>query len=431
MTRNKWRTRRFVTLGMLGLLALFGGLGYWSATSQIAGAIVTSGMIEVESNRQVVQHPTGGVVGEILVDDGDTVEAGQILIRFDDVQTRSEIDIIEGQLFELIGRQSRLKAERDAVDEIIFDPELVEVAQNPDFADIMPSQTRLFNARRLTLSEELAQMNERIVQISNQIDGTGAQLAAQQEQITLMQAELTDQQSLLDKGLVQAGNVSALQRALADLTGNAGAMQATIAQSRGRIAETEIEILRLKSQSREDAITALNDLQFSEIELRQRRLSLRETLARLDVRAPRAGVVLGLRFFSERSVVQAAETILFIVPQDSPLIISVQIPTIDIDQVFVGQEVNLRFPAFDQRTTPEIIGIVVKIAPDVFLNEQTGQSFYAAELRPAEGELEKLEGLELLPGMPVESFIKTDDRTPLEYLLKPLTDYFNRAFRES
>lgn len=428
---NKWRTRRYITLGALGLLGLFGGLGYWSATSQIAGAIVTSGMIEVESNRQVVQHPNGGVIGEILVDDGDTVEAGDILIRFDDVQTRSEIDIIEGQLFELIGRQSRLKAERDAAEEISFDPELVEVSQNPDFADIIPSQTRLFNARRLTLAEELAQMNERIIQIANQIEGTEAQLSAQNEQIALMQVELADQQSLLDKGLVQAGNVSALQRAVADLIGNAGAMQATIAQNRGRIAEAEIEILRLKSQAREDAITALNDLQFSEIELRQRRLSLTETLSRLDVRAPRSGVVLGMKFFSERAVVQAAEAILYIVPQDSPLIISVQIPTIDIDQIYVGQEVSLRFPAFDQRSTPELIGVVVKIAPDVFLNEQTGQSYYAAELRPADGELEKLEGLELLPGMPVESFIKTDDRTPLEYLIKPLSDYFTRAFRES
>ncbi len=431
MTNNKWRTRRFVILGMLAMFGLFGGLGYWSATSQIAGAIVTSGMIQVESNRQVVQHPTGGVVGEILVVDGDTVEAGDILIRFDDVQIRSEIDIIEGQLFELIGRQSRLKAERDAADEITFDQELLDAAQNPKFADIMPSQTRLFNARRLTLAEELAQMNERIVQIGNQIDGTQAQLSAQQEQIALMQIELDDQQSLLEKGLVQAGNVSALRRAVADLIGNAGAMQATIAQNRGRIAEAEIEILRLESQSREDAITALNDLQFSEIELRQRRLSLTETLARLDVRAPRSGVVLGMQVHAERSVVQAAQAILYIVPQDSPLIISVQIPTIDIDQIYVGQEVFLRFPAFDQRTTPEILGVVVKIAPDVVLNEQTGQSFYAAELRPAEGELAKLEGLELLPGMPVESFIKTDDRTPLEYLLKPLTDYFNRAFRES
>ncbi|MCF6304225.1 MAG: HlyD family type I secretion periplasmic adaptor subunit [Rhodobacteraceae bacterium] len=431
MTQNKWRTRRFVTLGMLAMLGLFGGLGYWSATSQIAGAIVTSGMIQVESNRQVVQHPTGGVVGEILVVDGDTVKAGDILIRFDDVQIRSEIDIIEGQLFELIGRQSRLKAERDALDEITFDQELIIAAKNPKFADIMPSQIRLFTARRLTLAEELAQMNERIVQIGNQIDGTQAQLSAQQEQIALMQTELADQQSLLEKGLVQAGNVSALRRAVADLIGNAGAMQATIAQNRGRIAEAEIEILRLKSQASEDAITALNDLQFSEIELRQRRLSLTETLARLDVRAPRSGVVLGMQVHAERSVVQAAQAILYIVPQDSPLIISVQIPTIDIDQIYVGQEVFLRFPAFDQRTTPEILGVVVKIAPDVVLNEQTGQSFYAAELRPAEGELEKLEGLQLLPGMPVESFIKTDDRTPLEYLLKPLTDYFNRAFRES
>lgn len=428
---DKWRTRRFVILGMVALIGLFGGLGYWSATSNISGAIVTSGMIEVESNRQVVQHPRGGVVGQILVDDGDSVAAGDILIRFDDVQTRSEIDIIEGQLFELIGRQSRLRAERDGADEISFDPELLEAATSPDFADIMPGQIRLFDARRLTLNEELAQMNERMVQIENQIEGTQAQLNAQQEQIDLLKDELADQLSLLEKGLVQASTVSALQRAVAEFTGKAGALQATIAQNRGRIAETEIEILRLKSQAREDAITALNDLQFSEIELRQRRLSLTETLARLNVRAPRAGVVLGMKFHAERSVVQAAEPILYIVPQDSPLIISAQIPTIHIDQIQIGQMASLRFPAFDQRTTPEITGTVVKISPDVFQNEQTGQSYYAVELRPQDGEIEKLDGLHLLPGMPVESFIKTDDRTPLEYLIKPIADYFNRAFREN
>ncbi|MBL4806379.1 MAG: HlyD family type I secretion periplasmic adaptor subunit, partial [Rhodobacteraceae bacterium] len=346
-TQPKWRTRRYVTLGLVALIALFGGIGYWSATSQIAGAIVTSGIVEVESNRQVVQHPVGGVIGAILVDDGDLVAAGDVLIRFDDVMTRSEIDIIEGQLFELIGRQSRLKAERDGADNIVFDAELIDVSDQPEFVSIIPSQNRLFDARRVSRAEQMAQMQERIIQIGNQIEGTEAQLTAQQQQIVLMEIELADQEILLEKGLVQAGNVSALQRAVADLNGTAGSLRATIAQNRGRIAETEIEILRLGSQAREDAINSLSDLQFSEIELRQKRLSLTEILIRLDVRAPRAGIIFGLQFHAERSVVQAAEPILYIIPQDSPLIFSVQIPTIHIDQVHVGQTAALRFPAFD------------------------------------------------------------------------------------
>lgn len=429
--RNPWRTSRFILLGMLALVGLLGGLACWSVSSEIAGAIVTSGNVEVESNRQIVQHQQGGVVGEILVADGDNVEAGETLLRFDVVLTESELAVTEGQLFELLGQKSRLLAERDEADEILFDSELLMAAAAfPRIEELMEGQSALFAARRASLKEELSQWDERSRQISNQIDGSQSQLASLEAQVALLNLELADQQQLLDSGLTQASRVSALKREAVSFEGRIGALNAEIAQSRGRLAEIEIERLKLATSLREEAIGALRELQPREIELRQNRLSLLEVLDRLTLRAPRAGVVYGLAVHTTRAVVQPAEPILYIIPQDEPLIIRTQIPTQHIDQVRLGQPATLRFSTFDQRTTPELFATVANISPDVFLDDRTGQSYYTAELRPNPGELEKLGGLEILPGMPVEAFIKTDDRTPLNYLIKPLANYFNRAFRE-
>lgn len=429
---NKWSARRHLVVGFIALAALVVGLGGWSAMANIAGAIVASGMIEVEANRQVVQHPEGGVVGEILVDDGDEVEAGDVLIRFEDTLLRSELAIIEGQLFEILARRGRLEAERDGVDTIVFPVELDQLAEaSPiDTQDLKRGQTALFEARRTSLASEAEQLRERQTQIDRQIEGAESQLSALEIQLELIAEELADQEELLRKGLAQATRVLSLQREQARLYGQVGELTAAVAESRGRIAETEIEILKLSSQLREEAITTLRDLQYNEIELKERRLSTLETLSRLDVRAPSSGIVYDTSVHALRSVVRPADPLMFIVPQDSPLIISSRIETVHIDQVHVGQDATLRFSTFDQRTTPEIDGVVTKVSADAFTDEVTGQAYYAAELLPKPGELEKLAGNELLPGMPVESFIKTSDRTPLAYLTKPLTDYFSRAFRE-
>lgn len=429
--KNPWSPTRFISLGMLALFGLLGGLTYWSVTTEIAGAIVTSGRVEVESNRQIVQHQQGGVVGEILVADGGRVEAGQVLLRFDAVLTESELAITEGQLYELLGQKSRLLAERDEADAIVFDPELIEAgAIKPKVVELMLGQSALFAARRASLGEELLQWDERGAQIINQIEGAQAQLSSLEEQAALLSEELTAQVSLLAGGLTQASQVSALRRETASFGGRIGALNSEIAQYRGGLAEIEIERLKLATSLREEAIGALRELQSREIELRQNRLSLLEVLDRLTLRAPRSGVIYGLAVHTPRAVVQPAEPILYIIPQDEPLIIRTEIPTQHIDQIRIGQPATLRFSTFDQRTTPEIFAGVVNISPDVFVDERNGASYYTAELRPNEGELEKLGGLDILPGMPVEAFIKTDERTPFEYLIKPLANYFNRAFRE-
>lgn len=430
MNQN-WSAKRPLLLGFISLLLLVGGLGFWSVKVNIAGAIVASGLVEVEVNRQVVQHPQGGVIGEILADEGDIVTIGDVLMRFEDTLLRSDISVLSGQIFEIHARKSRLTAERNGAETIVFSPELLAAQKDPIVEDLMSGQADLFIARRETLSREAALLGERITQIEEQISGATAQSNATRRQQDLIAEELMDELALLGKGLSQATKVRALQREDARMEGLLGNFTATIAESRGKIAATEIEILRLQTALREDAITTLRDLQFREIELTEKRLALQETLKRMDIRAPASGIIYDTQFHALRSVVRPAEPILYIVPQDSALVIATRIPAVHIDQVHVGQTASLRFSAFEMRTTPEIFGIVTKVSPDVFADEITGETYYTAEIVPDEVELQKLEGLEIVPGMPVQAFLKTNDRTPLNYLLKPLMDYFTKAFRET
>ena len=429
---NAWSARKPMFVGLFALLLLIGGFGTWGATANISGAIIASGRIEVDRNRQVVQHPDGGVVTEIAVDEGSRVEEGDLLVRLDDTLLRSELAIIEGQLWETSARRARLEAERDEATEVVFSDALLAAGNKPEVADLMEGQRRLFTARNETIERNAEQLGKRRNQIADQIEGVDAQLIAYSRQLDLIKEELEAQQSLLERGLAQVGRVLALQREEANLQGNVGELTSNRAQAEGRITEIDIEILRLRSNRREEAITQLRDVQFREVEFQERRRSLIEQLSRLDITAPVSGVVYGLTVFAERSVVRPAEPVLFLVPQDRPLVIAARVDPIHIDQVIVGQDVTLRFSALDQRTTPELVGQVIQLSADAFEDEATRLSFYRAEIILEEGEIGRLpEGIALIPGMPVESFIRTEDRTPLAYLVKPLADYFSRAFRES
>ncbi|ABG31343.1 HlyD family type I secretion periplasmic adaptor subunit [Roseobacter denitrificans] len=426
-----WKATGPLMVGMTALLILVGVIGVWAVQARIAGAVIASGNIEVESNRQVLQHPQGGVVGALPVQDGDFVNAGDTVLRFDDTQLRSELAIIEGQLFEILARKARLKAERDGLDALPLSEELAELAEkDPSVQALIDGQAQLFEARATSLQQSSEQILEQIAQAENQIEGATAQLAALETQRGLIEAELTDSQTLFDKGLAPASRVSSLQREQARLLGEIGSITASVAQLRGEIASLSIERIALTTRLREEAISTLRDLQFQEVELVQRRLSTMETLSRMELRAPVSGVIYGSRIFALQSVVSPAEPIMYIIPQDQPMVVAARVDPIHIDQVHVGQEATLRFAAFDQRLTPEIIGHVVRMSADVFTDEVTGMSYYEVKLVPKEGESEKLGGQVLLPGMPVEAFIKTAERSPLNYLAKPLTDYFTRAFRE-
>jgi HlyD family secretion protein len=418
-------------VGFLALLILVGGFGGWAMTAQITGAVIASGQIEVDQNRQVVQHPDGGVVDSILVQEGDLVAEGDLLIKLDATSIRSELAVVEGQLFEIVARRGRYEAEQDGANQITYDPLLLE-STDPSVPGLMEGQTRLFEARRESELNETNQLARRSDQIKDQITGIRAQQAALATQLELINEELSSQQTLLDRGLAQVTRVLALQREQASLSGQAGELAASIAQAEGRITEIDIEILKLGTARREEAITRLRDLQYSELELTENRRALRQKLDRLDIRAPVAGVVYGLTVFAPRSVIRAADPLLYLVPQDRPLVIATRVEPKDIDQLHIGQQVALRFSAFDQRRTPELFGSVVKISADSFRDQNSPLSYYRAEIVLSDGELARLPaGLTLIPGMPVEAFIRTEDRSPLEYLIKPMADFFAKAFRET
>lgn len=423
--------RGALILGFLALLVLVGGFGGWAVFSSISGAVVASGQVEVDQRRQVVQHPDGGVVAEIFVHDGDRVAAGQVLIALDGELLRSERSIVEGQFFELLARRGRLEAERADLPEIRFNPELLAVAQtNPEVAELADGQTRLFRARLETLQKSLDQVVKRSEQTRAQINGIDAQLAALATQQELISKELIDQKDLLAKGLAQASRVLALEREAANLAGQVGNLGAERAQAEGRITELELEELRLTSQRREDAETELRNIGYRELELAERRRSQSEQIDRLDLRAPVAGIVYGMSVTTPRAVIRPAEPVLYIVPQDRPLVIAAKVSPINVDEVSVGQPVSLRFPAFASRTTPQLFGQVTKISADALVDEATHASYFRAEVMLNPGEVEKLGAAVLLPGMPAEVYIRTGERSPLTYLLKPFTDYFSRAWRE-
>jgi membrane fusion protein, type I secretion system len=431
MSDDKWSARFPLTFGIIGLLILVGGFGTWAVKTNISGAIIASGRIEVDQNRQIVQHLDGGVVEAIQVDEGDFVEQGQILIRLDSKLLKSQLLITEGQLYELMSRRGRLEAERDGITELKFDDVLLQAATGrADVVDLVEGQRRLFDARLESIARETEQLGKRRGQIDNQIDGIGAQKKSMSRQIQLIQKELIGQQTLLDKGLAQASTVLALQRAAANLDGTLGELIASEAEAEGRITEIEIEILKLGTGRREEAISRLRDLQYRELELAEQRRSTIEQLNRLDITAPVSGIVYGLQVHTPRSVIRPADPVLYLVPQDRPLVIAARVETIHIDKIFVGQQVILRFSALDQRLTPELFGTVTQISADAFEDANNQFSFYRVEAALNDGEMAKLpEDTVLIPGMPVETFIRTDDRSPMSFLVKPLADYFNKAFR--
>lgn len=424
--------RRYVITGFFTVFVLVFGFGAWSLLTHIAGAVVGIGVVEVETKRQVVQHQTGGVIGKILAKEGQHVKAGDTLVVFDDTFDRAELKVIESQLFPLLGTKGRLIAEQDDTPEPKFDPELVERAKtSAGEADIMRSQIVLLKARRLTRDQQIDQLKERQAQVNKQIEGLKARIAGLDQQVELIGGDLEGQRALLAKGLTQRARVTALRRDLAEASGNKQEATASIAESNARIAEIQLSLINISSQMREESIKELNDTDARIAELRERRNSILATLSRIEVKAPMAGRVFNTQIHAVRQVVRAAEPIMEIVPENVKLVVSVQLPPQQIDQVHVGQKAVLRFETFDRRHTPDLQGTVKRISADITTNERTGQSFFSVQITINPGE-EKFLGpnAEILPGMPIEAFIQTTERTPFDYLVRPLTSYFGRSMLE-
>ena len=427
-----WSANRFMRLGLVTAVLLVFCLGAWAAFASISGAVVAQGRLKVSGERQVVQHLTGGVVAEIAVREGDFVRAGDLLIRLDDRRLRAEFAILEAQLHETMARIARLEAEQMQAETVTM-PEalLAAAARDAEVAGLVEGQLRLFEARRALLEGEREQLRERQVQIGEEIRGLEAQADSTARQLEIVEKEFADLSSLLERGLTQASRVMALDRERQRLVGEQGALVAAIAQARGRIAEIGLQRNSLDGNRIEEAMTQLRDLKSTEVDLRERRLDLVETIERLELRAPRDGVVLDMRVFALSAVVQAADPVVYVVPTDDDLVIDTRIRPQDIDQVWPGQPARLRFAAFNQRTTPEVPATVVRVSPDALQDATTGETYYLIELAMDAAALELLDGLTLMAGMPVDAFIQTGARSPLAYLVQPMTDFLARSWREN
>ena len=429
---TQWSARRPLFWGFLTLALLVGGLGAWSVLTTLAGAIIAPGQIEVSQNRQVVQHPDGGVVSEILVREGAEVQAGAVLMRLDGSALKSELSIVENQLLELAARRARLEAQSQGATAIRFpEPLLSAAGLRPDVAEMVAGQQSLFANQAEMMAQAEDQRKTRIRQIESQIEGFAAQQDAIRTQADLVETELATQRDLLAKGLTQAARVSGLDRELAQLNGRLGELTSARAEAEGRITEIEIEITALLTQQREQAQAELRDVVASESQLDEQARALTDRITRLEVRSPAAGLVLGLQVTTPQAVIRPADALMFIVPQDRPLLVAARVPVTHVDEVHSGQDVRLVFSSLPFSTTPEVLGRVTLVSADALMDDRSGMSYFRTEVAIDAATLKALGDAEVVPGMPVDVFIRTGDRTPLSYLLKPLTDYFRNAFRET
>ncbi len=427
-SRKSIRLHLIMGLAIVSLLVF--GLGGWASTAQMSGALIAPGSIVVDSNVKKVQHPTGGVVGEVRVRDGDRVKAGDIVVRLDDTVTKASLAIVTKQLNGLWARSARLSAELDGQDQITFPPQLLTSADDLDVKSLLINETKQFELRAAGRKGQKAQLSERIAQLKEEIGGLEAQENAKSREIELIQKELVGVRDLFAKNLVQISRLTTLERDATRLDGDRAQFIAQKAQAKGKIAETELQIIQIdKDLSSEDS-KDMRDINDKIGEYVERKVTAEDQLRRVDIRAPQDGMVLQSNVHTVGGVITAGDAIMLIVPDADNLSVEAKVNPQDIDQLRIGQNTLLRLSAFNQRTTPELNGTISRISADTTVDQRTGQSYYTIRVSIPPAEVARLGEVRLIPGMPVEAFVQTGDRTMLSYLAKPLSDQLMRAFRE-
>lgn len=435
MTVSGQHSQRSISRHLL-VGALVGGvlvvaLAGWARTTELAGAVIASGLIVVDSDVKKVQHPTGGVVSEINVRDDQQVKAGDIVLRLDDTQTRANAAVYSKSLDEFHARQARLEAERSGADAIRFpDESLARAATMPEVARILDGETTLFRLRANARRGQKAQLRERAAQLEEEIKGLVEQVNAKTEEIALIKEELVGVVTLWEKKLIPFTRVTSLKRDAARLVGERGQLIASKASAKGKITEVELQILQIDEDARSEQAEELSDVRAKIAELSERKIAAEDQLTRVDIRAPRAGRVHELAVHTLGGVITPGETLMVIVPDQDALTVEAKVAPSDVDQLYSDQPVMLRFSAFSQGTTPELEGRMHWISADVTYDEETGTYHYLVRIIVLDDQLQRIDKLKLVPGMPVEAFIQTGHRTALSYFLKPLTDQAMRTFRD-
>jgi HlyD family secretion protein len=430
LTGSRRSIRLHLIIGLVVVLVLAGGLGGWASTAQISGALIAPGSVVVDSNVKKVQHPTGGVVGELRARDGDVVKAGDVVVRLDDTVTKAGLAIVTKNLNGLWARAARLEAEQRGADKIVFPPQLLDQVADDDVKNVITSETKLFNVRSAGRTGQKSQLRERIAQLNEEIAGLIAQETAKTREIVLVEKELVGVRGLYDQQLVQISRLTVLERDAARLAGERAQFIAARAQAKGKITEIELQIFQIDKDLVSEVSKDLRETNDKIGEFVERKVTAEDQLRRIDIRAPQDGMVLQSTVHTIGGVITAGDAIMLIVPQTDSLSVEARVNPQDIDKLQIGQKTLLRLSAFNQRTTPELNGEVSRVSPDTTTDQRTGQSYYTIRISMPASEVARLGDVRLIPGMPVEAFVQTGDRTMLSYLAKPLSDQLMRAFRE-
>ena len=412
------------------VLFLTCGVGVWATATEISGALIAPGTIVVESNVKKIQHLTGGVVGQLLVRDGDHVKADDLLVRLDDTVTRANLAIVTKALTELSARKARLEAERDGAEAVTFPDELMQQVDVPEVTHVLMGERKLFELRRSARAGQKAQLQERINQSGEEITGLSAQKVAKEKEITLIEHELDGVRDLFNKNLVPMTRLTSLERDATRIGGERGQLIATVAQAKGKVAELRLQIIQIDQDLSSEVAKELREIDAKVGEFVERKVSAMDQLKRTDIRAPQNGTVFQSVVHTVGGVIPAGEPIMLIVPDADKLTVEARVNPQDIDKVQLGQTAALRFSTFNVRTTPEIFGTVSRISADITTDQRANQSYYTIRIAMSPEQIARLGDVKLVPGMPVETFVKTGDRTVISYLMKPLSDQINRAFRE-
>ena len=432
MSNAQHLLRKHLRMSSIAVLALVGTSVAATTISPISGAVLAPGSVVVENSLRRVQHPTGGVVGKLHVTDGQRVQQNDVVVRLDDTLTRANLAIIVNELHGLMARRSRLQAERDTSPDMTLPPELKRRADaEPEIGAMVLGEHRLMMARRATRQGQKSQLRERIEQFKEEARGAVIQLESMVGQKKLANSELSDLMDLLRKNLVQRPRVTQLQREVMRLEGTIGETTSRRAQINGRISEIELQILQIDTDHVSEIAKELREVETKVAELSERRIAAEDQLSKIEVRAPISGQVHQLAVHTVGGVVSAGETMMMIVPDAEQLIVEARVSPNDIDEVRQQQDARVRFSSFNQSTTPELLGRVIRISGDLSKDQQTGATYYTIAILIPDTELNRLVGLRLLPGMPAETMLKTTDRTIASFLIKPLLDHMNRSFRET
>jgi HlyD family secretion protein len=422
--------RRHQVAGLVAVGLLVGMVGSWAATTDISGAVIAPGALVVDTHVKKVQHPTGGIVGEIRVRNGDRVKAGEVVLRLDDTITSSNLAIVTKSLTELAARKARLEAERDGADAVIVPAELAARSSDERVAHVIAGEQRLFDLRKAARVGQKAQLRQRIAQLNQEIAGLKAQSDAKHREIELIQQELKGARDLFKRNLYPITKMTNIEREATRVEGEEASLISSIARAKARIAETELAAIQIDRDLASEVAKELRQIDASIGEFVERKVAAEDQLKRIDLRAPQAGIVHQSTVHTVGGVINAGEAIMLIVPKADNLTVEAKVAPQDIDQLSLGQTAMLRFSAFNQRTTPEITGTVVRISADTTTDKNTGASYYTLRVAMSGEEIARLGDVTLQPGMPVEVFVKTGDRKVISYLVKPLSDQITRAFRE-